>query len=228
MPRARKKPPPDPDDLIEAVRAVPGVVDVTLDGNAAPDSGLQVTLEPGCDETAVSAAVDAVLRERFGLAVDEEAVAVVEDVEIRRADGGAAAAPDAEVRPTIDRMHVVSTGEGVTASVTISVGRRAAVGEASGAGDDLSVLITVATATLLAAVDLVDGRAVLDADRVDIVDTGDQRTALVRVVSVEGGQPRQLTGAAVVRDDVRQAVIRATLHAVNRRLALLLAADRTG
>lgn len=223
MPRAKKKPPPAPDDLIAAVRSVPGVADASLDGSAAPDGGLRLTLEPGCDETAVSAAVDAVLRERFGLAVDEDAVAVVEDVEMRRGDGAPPAASDAAARPTIDHMHVVSTGEGVTASVTISVGGRTAVGEASGAGDDLAVLMTVSSAALLAAADLVDGRALFDPDRVDIVDTGDQRTALVRVVSTEAGQPRLLTGAAIVRDDLRQAVIRATLHAINRRLALLLA-----
>ena len=52
--------------------------------------------------------------------------------------------------------------------------------------------------------------------------SGRDRTVLVSVTMVSGTGTDRLTGSAVVRDDVRQATIRAALDAVNRRLEPLL------
>jgi histidine ammonia-lyase len=56
-----------------------------------------------------------------------------------------------------------------------------------------------------------------------VAQTGTDRTALVVVTMVTERANQRLSGASVVREDVRQAVIRAVLAAVNRRLEPLIA-----
>jgi hypothetical protein len=51
---------------------------------------------------------------------------------------------------------------------------------------------------------------------------GNERTVLVSLTLLTSKGTERLTGAAGVREDVRQAVIRATLDALNRRLEMLL------
>ncbi|HVE99240.1 MAG TPA: hypothetical protein VNA12_08680 [Mycobacteriales bacterium] len=223
MPRAKKKPPLDRDAVIAAVRAVPGIADADVDPDGRGPGRLRISLVPGHDEAEVAEEVGRVLREQFGLGVDDEAV-VVEDAEIRPARSTAVSAPaDLLPRPSIDRMHIESAGETTTAVITIGLGDRTEVGEATDATDEPGVCRAVAAATLLAVDQLADGVATFTLDRVDIAQTGADRTAVVAVSMLRGDERTSLTGAAVVRDDPRQAVIRACLDAVNRRLGLLLA-----
>jgi hypothetical protein len=60
---------------------------------------------------------------------------------------------------------------------------------------------------------------------VEIAATGDERTALVVLSMLTDRVTQRLSGASVAREDVRQAVIRAVLAAVNRRVEPMLAAD---
>jgi len=55
-----------------------------------------------------------------------------------------------------------------------------------------------------------------------VTPVGPDRTVMVSVTMVSGGGTDRLTGSAVVREDIRQATIRAALDAVNRRLEPLL------
>jgi hypothetical protein len=55
-----------------------------------------------------------------------------------------------------------------------------------------------------------------------VVPLGNCEVALVVMLIVSGGFAEQLSGSAIVSGDVRQAVVRATLAAVNRRLDALL------
>ena len=52
--------------------------------------------------------------------------------------------------------------------------------------------------------------------------TGEERTALAVVCMLTERATQRLSGASVVREDVRQAVIRAVLAAVNRRVEPML------
>lgn len=207
--------------VLAAIAEVPGVAEASVAADGADAGELKIVLAPGYDEDEVEAAVATLLREKFALGVDEAATAVVEDADL--APPRAHDAPLSDVqRPTIERMHLVSTGSDVTATVTVGLAGRSEDGEATDSADEAGALRAVATATLRAAEQLADSRAAFRLDRVDIADTGD-RTAVVRVTMTRGDVSSSLAGAVVVRDDVRQAVIRATLDAINRRLGLLLA-----
>lgn len=212
----------DPRELVAALRAVPGITDADVTPDAEGGLGtLRLDLEPGVDEAAVASTVGRLLREQFGLGVDADRVQVVEDALLDRVPN----VPEQRtpVRPSIARMHLVSSGLDVTASVTLSSGERTAVGEARGAASQSGVHRAVAGATLRAVEQLVDGQVRFELEHIEVTPMGTERTVLVSLTLLTSRGTERLTGAAGVREDVRQAVIRATLDALNRRLEMLLA-----
>ncbi len=231
--------PLDATALVAALRAIDGVLGADLEPDGVGGLGtLRLDLVPGCDEAAVGARVSQVLQEQFGLGVDPDRVATAEperqeqpadSLELPLAAGSSSETsvvalpePRTSVRPAIAKMHLVSTGLDVTASVTLASGSRTATGEARGLASPSGVHRAVASATLHAVEELLDGSVRVELEHLEITPMGSERTVVVllTLLTPQGGE--SLTGAAAVRDDVRQAVIRATLDALNRRLEMLL------
>jgi hypothetical protein len=211
-------------EIVAALRDVPGVSDADVEPDGEGGMGLlRLGLEAGVDEVAVATSVGRLLRERFGLGVDAERVQIVEDAEVP-----AHPAPDvpmqrAGTRPAISRMHLVSSGLDVTATVTLSADGRTAQGEAQGSASQSGVQRAVAAATLRAVEALSGDAARFELDHLEVTQLGAERTVLISLTMLSAKGTERLTGAATVREDVRQAVIRATLDALNRRLESLLA-----
>jgi hypothetical protein len=132
-------------------------------------------------------------------------------------------------RLAIRRLQLVSTTSGISTAVSLGLGARTFVGEAEAGSTPDSVQRAVALATLRAIDDVLDGRARVELVHAEVAPVADEWVAVVvaRLVGPDGATAEdgdRLTGAAVVREDVRQAVIRATLDAVNRRVERVLAA----
>lgn len=125
-------------------------------------------------------------------------------------------------RILIQRMQLVSAGLGVTTSVSLSWLGEAYLGESSAAATPSSVHRSVATATLRALEDVVGTAARFELEQLEINQLGPDRAVVVVVSMLTKLGSERLTGVSVVREDVRQAVIRATLDALNRRLESLL------
>jgi hypothetical protein len=209
-------------EIVAALRAVPGVADADVEPDDAGGMGLlRLGLAPGFDEVQVATNVGRLLRERFGLGVDAERVQLVEDAEVPDEPVGRNGSGQ-QHRPAIQRMHLVSSGLDISASVTLGFDDRSAVGEAQGTATQSGVQRAVALATLRAIESLVDGKARFELDHLEVTQTGRDRTVVAGVTLVTPSGSERLTGAAVVREDVRQAVIRATLDGLNRRLGALL------
>jgi hypothetical protein len=205
-------------EIVAALRTVPGVADADVEPD---DAGgglglLRLGLSPGVDEVQVASKVGRLLRERFGLGVDADQVQLIED----------ATTPDVPAqpgkRPIISRMQLVSSGLEVTATVSLSYREGTVSGAATGTATQSGVQRAVATGSLRAVEELIGGKARFELEHVEVTRSGRDRTALVSVTMVSGAGSDRLTGSAVVREDARQAVIRAVLDAVNRRLEPLL------
>lgn len=209
----------DQSGLVAALRAVPGVADAGVEPDGEGGLGLlRLALAPDVDEVEVATAVGSLLRRQFGIGVDVDRVQVVED-----ADAGALAAVVPAQRPAISRMHLVSSGLDVTATVTLAAAGRSADGEARGTASPGGVQRAVAAATLRAVEQLLDGAVRVELEHLQVSRLGSERTVLVTLTLLTARGTERLTGAAAVREDVRQAVMRATLDALNRRLETLLA-----
>ncbi|HEX5016961.1 MAG TPA: hypothetical protein VFX15_05190 [Actinomycetes bacterium] len=125
-------------------------------------------------------------------------------------------------RILIQRMQLVSAGLGVTTSVALTWQGQAYVGESSAAATPTSVHRSVATATLRALEEVVGTAARFELEQLEINQLGPDRAVVVVVAMLTKLGSERLTGVSVVREDVRQAVIRATLDSLNRRLESLL------
>lgn len=242
----------DTRDLVAALLGVPGVAAAAVEPIGDGPGTLRLQLTLGADEVMVAGAVNRLLRSRFGLAVDSDRVRVVDesglvapdDVAVGTPGVGTAAQPagtdvpepaaattdDAPAAPPpgavgrlmIERVQLVSAGLGVSVSVTLRAGERSVLGEAEGAATTSALHRSVAAATLRAVEEVVDHQVRFDVEHVEIATTGEERTALVVVSMLSERATQRLTGASVVREDVRQAVIRGVLAAVNRRVEPML------
>jgi hypothetical protein len=215
-------------EIVAALRDVPGVADADVEPDAEGGMGLlRLGLQPGVDEVAVATSVGRLLRERFGLGVDAERVQIVEDAEVPRptVTDDNLEVPHQRVggRPAISRMHLVSSGLDVTATVTLTSEGKTASGESRGSASQSGVQRAVATATLRAVETLSGDVARFELDHLEVTHLGADRMVVVSLTMLSSRGTERLTGAAAVREDVRQAVIRATLDALNRRLETLLA-----
>lgn len=210
-------------DLVAALQAVPGVAEADIEPDGDGGLGLlRLGLAPGVDEAEIASTVGRLLREQFGIGVDAERVQIVEEADLGRPPSASVPHQRASERPSIARMHLVSSGLDVTASVTLTSGGRTAVGQGTGNASQVGVQRAVANATLRAVEELLDGVARFELDHLEISHLGSERTVLVALSMLSSKGTERLTGAASVREDVRQAVIRSTLDALNRRFETLL------
>jgi hypothetical protein len=136
------------------------------------------------------------------------------------------------VRPrlAIHRVQVTSSPLSYSATVWLRHDADEYTGTASGPATPAGVQRAVVAATVGAVQGAVDaaflrhhGEEVrIDPEAVEITGVGGSRVAVVQVSLATAAGHQRLTGAAEVNDDVRQALVRATLDAMNRRLETLL------
>ncbi|RIV34136.1 hypothetical protein D2L64_23735 [Micromonospora radicis] len=143
----------------------------------------------------------------------------------RPLDTGGAPGP----RVVLDHVQVSTFGLDATVEVRLIAGEQSAAGYATGPAVDGYVMRLCAVAAAAAIDELLRG-AGTTADRgrcfvehAAVVPFGNCEVATVVVLLVCDGWVEQLAGSALVAGDPRQAVVRATLAAVNRRLEALLA-----
>ncbi len=132
-------------------------------------------------------------------------------------------------RVVLDHVQVSTFGLDATVEVRLIAEEQDAAGYATGPAVDGYVLRLCAVAAAAAIDELLHGTGVT-ADRgrcfvehAAVVPFGNCEVATVVVLLVCDGWVEQLAGSALVAGDPRQAVVRATLAAVNRRLEALLA-----
>nr|WP_239141115.1 hypothetical protein [Plantactinospora endophytica] len=131
-------------------------------------------------------------------------------------------------RVIIDHVQVSTFGLDATVEVRLAAGKHPAAGLATGPAVDGYVLRLCAVAAaaaideLLSASTRVTERGRCFVEHAAVVPFGSCEVATVVVLLVCDGWVEQLAGSALVSGDPRQAVVRATLAAVNRRLEALL------
>ena len=154
----------------------------------------------------------------------QSAVVIDETDEDSLEDGthDADAVPVYGSRILIQKMQLVSAGLGVTTQVTLSWRSRTFPGEASAAATPTSVHRSVAQATLRAVEGVVESKARFELEQLEMNQLGPDRAVVVVISMLTRVGAERLTGVSVIREDVRQAVIRATLDALNRRIESLL------
>jgi len=225
-------------DLEESIRQIPGVraVSVVTDGLAQPTE-VHVLAAPGKPAKQVVRDVQSLAMAQFDIDLDHRIVSVVQ-IEDDTADDSAssngssidddvAPAPEAaeeildsieaQARPMISEIGVRSTGAEIEVEVRLELDGDTFIGIERGAAAASARPRLVASATISALDELLGLPAAVESAA--IVDTGTHAVALVVItLSVPRIGAQSLAGSAVLRGDETDAVARAVLAAVNRRL----------
>jgi len=215
--------------MVAALRAVPGVSDATIEPSTDGGIGmLHLALDEDSDDAVVASRVSELLRAGFGVGVDTDRIQLIEDRPAREESGAeersvaASAPPRAIPRLVFERLRLRVAGLEVTCAVTLTGSGREARGEGVGAATSSGTLRAVCGATLRAVEQLATVPVRLEIEALELVSTGSDSTVLVSVTMLTAAGGSRLTGAAAVRQDARQAAVRATLDAVNRRVGPML------
>lgn len=222
-------------DLEESIRQIPGVraVSVVTDAQAQPTE-VHVLAAPGKPAKQVVRDVQSLAMAQFDIDLDHRIVSVVQIEDepspgteaaplIDISDAGPAPAEEileeieAQARPMISEIGVRSTGSEIEVEVRLELDGDTFVGIERGAAAASARPRLVAAATLSALDELLGLPAAVESSAV--VETGTHAVALVVItLSVPRLGAQSLAGSAVIRGDETDAVARAVLAAVNRRL----------
>jgi len=219
-------------NLEESIRQIPGVraVSVVTDAQAQPTE-VHVLAAPGKPAKQIVRDVQSLAMAQFDLDLDHRIVSVVQiEDETAATDDDEAVidvsdAPadelleqiEAQARPMISEIGVRSTGSEIEVEVRLELDGDTFVGIERGAAAASARPRLVAAATISALDELLGLPAAVESAAV--VDTGTHPVALVVItISVPRLGAQSLAGSAVIRGDETDAVARAVLSAVNRRL----------
>jgi hypothetical protein len=178
-------------------------------------------LEIGGEVAPLLAGIDAEVG-RYGTEVLESAV---------RHPAGAGPAPAGDdvvdvtaeaTRLEIADLSLEPQGAGTLCRVVLRRAGRAHVGTATAGPGPSGEQVGIAEATAYAISETLGGGTRLEVEAASVVPAGALQVAVVQVGWWSDGRYERLLGAAEVRGDVRRTIIRATLDAVNRRLARAL------
>ncbi len=241
---------PDRAEVARVIGAVQGVAAAAARRDATTGrTRLRLQLRPGADREQVAWKVSAVLRERFGIALDPAAIQPVVTTPARQQPPPpptpvavpppppepsappvglpAHARPDAAAsrhRVAIGRLDLRRDARSCRATVVLEGPAGSAEGVVGRVLTTQDTLRAVAEATVLALAQLTEPRLEAGVDGVEHDARGVAPRVIVAVSVLGAWGEEPLLGVAVVRDDVERAVVRATLDALNRRIAPLLTA----
>lgn len=205
--------------VLAAVRRVPGVTGARLTDS---DSKLALDIADDADSDVVHRKVIEVLDSHLGVQAQpvSPAVGTVDTDPMR--ERGMSIPPGG--RAVLERIQVISSGFEATVEVGLAVGGVRAVGRSSGPAVDWHVLRGAADATVDAVSVLLGKNARVVVEHAAVEPAGSVPVAVVMVLLLTETGAEQLAGAAPVTGDRRQAVVHATLQALNRRLETMLVA----
>lgn len=209
------------------IRRVPGVADASVQRvEGTGRARLRIRLEKDADIEVVARTIAARLRQQFGMNLDpatlREAARRTEQAPAPAAAGRPPRAP----RPAFRSLRLEDRSLTVEVEVVLDLFGIEVQGHATAAAARRATHRAIARATLAAVEDLVAGRARIEVEEVTVTRSpdGDHATVIVTLVT-ETGMERLIGVSEVREDDDDQAVVRATLDAVNRRIEALLDDD---
>ncbi len=151
---------------------------------------------------------------RFGIGIDRRAVSVVQLGEEKRT-------AEAD-RPVITSIKEYPEGPSTTVTVTLTWNSEQFSGSANGPAAASARLRIIGEATLRALEEVLGGGPPLALDAIASTSVGVRPVIVAQVVSMKGVEEQVAVGSALIRGDEAEAVVRAVLDALNRRIPALM------
>lgn len=221
--------------LQEDLKRVPGVTNARIVGDEDPTE-IHIVASHDRSPKQLVRDVQSLAQAGFGLSIDHRIVSIVqleEEADDRRIDLGNDPAPppppppSASHRPLLERVVFATKGP----SGWVKVALRWPDGEITeGAGAATGSREARARGAALATLNALEPQlakvgASLEIDHVLVHRVGQHDAVVVRALFYDGSAAIPVVGSTIVQDDVATASVRATLHAINRKLQKLAVAS---
>lgn len=162
--------------------------------------------------------IESSLMAAFGIKIDRRKISIaqIDDGEPFK---------DNRTRLRIHRVEFISEGGSVQTQVCLKLGDSQAIGKDEGQPTPKGWLRLAAKATIAALVQFLPSKVSVLLDDATVSVGRSSRIALVSLIVSDEGREQVLSGSCPITYDDREAVIKATLDAINRRFAVLSKSD---
>ena len=204
----------DYEDMIRQIRDVISARIVT--DNAGGITEIHVLAGSARGPKQVVRDIESAFMAQFGVSIDHKKISVAQ----MREDDSLRQGP--ELRPKVTSVTVLSKGRTMEARVQLGIGEENFEGIASGPNTANNKLRLISQATALAIEEYMKGICNIVTEDITTIVLSRRSAVAVCIALVTNLGEERLIGAAFTNDDEREAAVKATLAAVNRRMALLL------
>ena len=201
-------------ELEETLCRLPAVDAVRIVHDRDRISEVHVLASPAKPAKQVVRDVQSLAMARFGVGIDRRAVSVVQLGEEKRTG-------EAD-RPVITSIKEYPEGPSTTVTVMLTWNSEQFSGSANGPAAASARLRIIGEATLRALEEVLGGGPPLALDAVASTSVGARPVIVAQVVSMKGVEEEVAVGSALIRGDEAEAVVRAVLDALNRRIPALM------
>ena len=209
--------------LEDELRRVPGIKNARVAGDEAPTE-IHIIASPQRSPKQLVRDVQSLASAGFGIPIDHRIVSVVQ-LEDEEPNTSSQPEPPAPLmltgdRPVLERVALLTKAGKAWVNVVLRWADGGTTQAVSTAETTREARARAAVTTALRALDpaLKQRRATVVVNNVVLQIIGGNEIVLVQGTYTVDGVPTQVTGSAIVYDDVSTAAVHATLHAVNRKL----------
>lgn len=165
--------------------------------------------------------IESALMARFGLPVDHRKISIAQLGKEFLPPEEQAQERTSAVRPRIVSINASVSGVQAAAAVTLEIDGEEYTGRASGAASTTGRTRHVALAALDAVAQYAPEGTTFALEDVAILQLGREKVAVACVTLVTPHGEQSFSGSALVRQNDKDSIVRATLDAINRRIGLL-------
>ncbi len=162
--------------------------------------------------------IESTIMARFGIPIDHKKISIAQLGQEAVSKNGSTA-PSA--RPRIVSINSTVSGVRTTVAVTLDMGGTEYIGKAAGPNSQTGRQRLVADATLDAISQHGDGPYTFALEDVSVLQLGKEEVAVACVTLVSTLGEQSYAGSALVRQNEKDSIVRATLDAINRRMGFL-------
>lgn len=169
--------------------------------------------------------IESTIMARFGIPVDHRKISIAQlGSEMIEAEAAVTQAErPSTIRPRILGINASVAGVQAAASVTLDIGGTEYVGTSSGPASQTGRSRQVALAALDAVGQYIEDGTSFALEDVTVVQLGREKVAVACVSLVTAFGEQSFSGSALVRQNDKDSIVRATLDAINRRMSHLTA-----
>lgn len=208
----------------DIIRQVRGVVSsrVVVD-NAGEVAEIHVLADSDKSPKQVVRDIESLFMVTYGTSVDHRKISVAQlkDSEADCSGAGQNDGKFSNIRPQIASITLISGGRTAETRVNLEIAGQEFAGEATGPSTASNKLRLISQATLIALEKYMESVGSFLAEDVSVITVSGCRAVVVSVSVVTNDREERLIGAAFINNDEREASVKATLSAVNRRLDVL-------